>query len=75
MNDGIGLAGAYGGKYSTKDILLMYKGLLGVQQDQAESGLDEAAGITLYICEEHIATQPVSQSGKLRGEMPSLCAP
>ncbi|MCJ1475571.1 hypothetical protein MMC13_004234 [Lambiella insularis] len=38
MNDGIGLAGAYGGKSSIKDILLMYKGLLSAQQDQAKSG-------------------------------------
>ena len=38
MNDGIGLAGTYGGKSSIKDILLMYKGLLSAQQDQAKSG-------------------------------------
>lgn len=44
MNDGIGLAGAYGAKSSVKDMLLMYKGLLSAQQDQAQSGLDKTAG-------------------------------
>ena len=44
MNDGIGLAGAYAGKSSIKDVLLMYKGLLHAQQDQAKSGLDKTPG-------------------------------
>ncbi len=40
MDDGVGLAGAYAGKSSVKDVLHMYQGVLHAKKDQSQTGLD-----------------------------------
>ena len=58
MDDGIGLAGSYGGKSSIKDVLLLYQALLSAQQDQVQSGVSKTPGSpfrhTKDIFEPHI---------------------
>ena len=58
MNDGVGLAGAYAGKSSIMDLMIMYKELLKARQDQTESGLPRTKGSpfvsTENIFEPHI---------------------
>ena len=62
MNDGVGLAGAFGCKSSVKDLLLLYQGLLRAKQDQAETKLNRTHGLpfmhTNTIFSPHISIGP-----------------